>query len=98
MIIQEIKKLLETSANSVARIMYNKDHFRVLCIGFKKGMILKDHKTPYDSKLLVIDGNVLYNQQQLEHHLSLYDEIIIPTNEIHNVVALEDSICLLIQS
>lgn len=98
MIIQEIKQLLQTSINPIARVMYSKDHFRVLCIGFKKDMILRDHKTPYNTKLLVIEGNVIYNQQNVEHKLSVFDEIIIPINEIHNVVALEDSLCLLIQS
>ena len=98
MIIQEIKSLLESSVNPIARVLYKKENFRVLAIGFKKGMILKDHKTPYESKLLVIEGQVSYHEQMKEVTLVQFDEVMIPANETHNVQALEESVCLLIQS
>ncbi len=98
MIIQEIKTLLESSLNPIARVLYKKDNFRVLAIGFTKDMILKDHKTPYESKLLVIEGSVNYSEQGLPKTLIQYEEVVIPINVVHNVTALQDSICLLIQS
>jgi quercetin dioxygenase-like cupin family protein len=98
MIIQELKSLLESSVNPIARVLYKKENFRVLAIGFKKNMILKDHKTPYESKLLIIEGKVIYKEQLKELTLLQFEEVMIPINEIHNVTALQDSVCLLIQS
>jgi quercetin dioxygenase-like cupin family protein len=98
MIISEIKKLLETASGPVARVLYLKDHFKVLAVGFKKGMILKDHKTPYETKLLVIEGSAEYHDANTDVILKCQDEYIIPVNEVHHVIALDDCICLLIQS
>lgn len=97
MTISTIKQLLETSDKPVARALFHQDHFRVLAIGFKKDMILKDHKTPYESKLVALEGNVIYKQDDQELVLHQYEECIIPLNVIHSVVALEDALCLLIQ-
>ncbi|MBK7040930.1 MAG: hypothetical protein IPH46_10815 [Bacteroidetes bacterium] len=98
MIISEIKNLLEHASNPIARVLYLKDHFRVLAVGFKKSMILKDHKTPYETKLLVIEGSVEYHSENTNTLLKFQEELIIPKNELHHVIALEDSVCLLIQS
>ena len=98
MIISEIKNLLENASGPIARVLYLKDHFRVLAVGFKKSMILKDHKTPYETKLLVIEGSVEYHSGNTTTILMYQEEHIIPNNELHHVIALEDSVCLLIQS
>lgn len=98
MIIQEILTQLETSSHPVAKVLQKGENFKILAIGFKKDMILKDHKTSYNSKLLVINGSVKYVQNQIIIIANQYDEIAIPVNEIHQVTALTDSVCLLIQS
>lgn len=97
MTITTIKQLLETSDTPVARAIFHQEHFRVLAIGFKKAMILKDHKTPYESKFVVMEGSVMYKQDDKQLQMNQYDECLIPLNVIHSVVALEDSLCLLIQ-
>ncbi len=98
MTIHDIKQQLQHSTHPVARVIYIKDHFRVIAITFLKTMILNDHKTPYESKLLVIEGRVRYKESEKEIILNQFDETIIPMNVIHAVTALEDSVCLLIQS
>jgi quercetin dioxygenase-like cupin family protein len=98
MIIQEIKQLLTTSIHPVARALYLKEHLRVLAIGFKSDMILKDHKTPYDSKLVILEGKVIYKEGDKEIELKQYDEYLIPKDMTHSVTATEDSLCFLIQS
>ncbi len=98
MTIDEIKLQLKQSAHPVARVLYIKDHFRVLSIGFNNQKVLKDHKTPNDSTLLVTEGHVCYKESEKEIILNQYDEFKTPANEIHSVTALKDSICLLIQS
>ena len=97
MTIQEILKQLETSDHPVAKPLHKGDNFKVLIIGFKKGMKLKDHQAHLPSKLTVISGNVIYKQHEKETELQKFDEIEIQVNTIHSVEAKEDSICLLTQ-
>ncbi len=98
MIIQEILNQLETSNHPIAKVLQKGENFKILAIGFKKDMILKDHKTNYNSNLVVISGSVKYIQSETTIIAHQYDEIAIPVNEIHQVTALTDSVCLLIQS
>lgn len=97
MIIQEIFEKLETSHKPVARLYYKTGEVRLIVIGFKKGMILDQHKTHLPARILVMSGNVNYIQAGVETHLKAYEYIDIPVNIMHEVVANEDSICLLTQ-
>ena len=97
MIIREILVQLETSTHPVAKAIHKSDHFKVLAIGFKKGMVLKDHKAHQPSKLTVLSGRVMYNEGERNFDLKQYDETDIPVEIIHSVEALEDSLCLLTQ-
>ena len=97
MTIKEILKQLETSDHPVAKPLHKGDNFKVLVIGFKSGMKLKDHQAHIPSKLTVISGKVIYKQHEKETELQKFDEIEIPVNTIHSVEATEDSICLLTQ-
>jgi quercetin dioxygenase-like cupin family protein len=97
MTIQDIKTALETSAHPVGRSLHHNDHFKVIVMGFKKGMILKEHKAHKPTKLTVIEGAVNYIQDDETVALSLYQEHVIPIEITHSVEALEDSLCLLTQ-
>ena len=97
MAIKEILKQLETSGHPIAKPLYKGDNFKVLVIGFKSGMKLKDHQAHIPSKLTVLSGKVIYKQHEAETELQKFDEVEIPVNIIHSVKAKEDSICLLIQ-
>ena len=95
--IKEINEQLKTANHPVAKALHKGDHFKVLVIGFKKGMKLKDHQANLPSKLTVISGKVVYRQNEKETEAEMFDEINIPINIIHSVEALEDSLCLLTQ-
>jgi quercetin dioxygenase-like cupin family protein len=95
--IEEIRAKLEHSENPVARLYHKNDSFKILMIGFKQGMVLKDHSTNKSAKLLVISGNVSYKEGDKITVLSSLEEIDIPVNVIHSVTAVSDSICLLSQ-
>ncbi|MEO6456284.1 MAG: hypothetical protein ABIN97_19560 [Ginsengibacter sp.] len=97
MTINEILKQLETSDHPIAKPLHRGDNFKVLVIGFKKGMKLKDHEAHIPSKLTVIEGKVIYKQSEKEVELLKFDEIEIPVNTSHSVEALESSLCLLTQ-
>ena len=92
---KEILQKLENAANPVAQVVQNTSSSKVMVIAFKKGMILKEHKTDVPAKLLVIKGNVIYKEENKQNKLFLYDEQEIPVAVLHSVEALEDSLCLL---
>jgi quercetin dioxygenase-like cupin family protein len=66
-------------------------------MGFKKGMILKDHKTSKSAKLTVLNGQVIFSTSSESIELSTHDTLDIPINVMHRVTAIEDAICLLSQ-
>lgn len=94
----EIKALLETSTHPVARSCIKTKEVNLLGIGFKKGMILANHKTPYPSRLWLLEGRVEYRDANGAVVLSALDEFNIVPDVVHEVIALEDSACLLIQN
>jgi len=97
MLIQEILEQLEDAKNPVAKTFHLGDNFKVLIFGFKKGMKLKDHKAKHPTKLLVLEGDVIYTQEKRDHRLKKHQEIVIPPNVTHNVSAIDDSLVLLTQ-
>jgi quercetin dioxygenase-like cupin family protein len=97
MTIKKIYQKLEQATNPVAQMLHKGDKSKVLVIGFKKGMILKEHTTDIPSKLTVLLGSVEYVESEQSEFLGMYDEKIIPLGVLHSVIALEDSLCLLTQ-
>jgi quercetin dioxygenase-like cupin family protein len=97
MTIKEIIQQLETADHPVAKALHKGDHFKVLVIGFKSGMKLKEHEAHLPSKLTVIAGQVIYRESRREIKLNIFDEVEIAVNIKHSVEAIEDSICLLTQ-
>jgi quercetin dioxygenase-like cupin family protein len=97
MIIKEVLTQLESAAGPVVKVLQRGEQGKVIVLGFKSGMVLKEHKTPITTKLVVIDGSVIYRTGEEETVISKFDELDIPVNVPHAVEALEDSVCLLIQ-
>jgi quercetin dioxygenase-like cupin family protein len=97
MLIKELLEELKTKHHPVAKALHKGEHFKVLVIAFTKGMILKEHKTSVYSKLTILKGSVHYHSTTNIVVLNEYDEMEIPLEEIHAIVALEDSLCLLTQ-
>ena len=95
--IKEIRQELETAKHPVAKAIHKGNHFKVLVIGFRSGMKLKDHEAPLPSKLTILTGKVIYKENAKEITLEMYDETDIPINTKHSVEAIEDSLCLLTQ-
>lgn len=97
MTIKEIKEELKSSNNPVAKSLHHGTGFKVLVMAFQKGMILKEHEAHIQSKLTVLEGAVIYNEQNRVVKLFQYDEVEIPIDVTHSVQAIEDSLCLLTQ-
>lgn len=97
MTIKDIKKELKSSISPVAKSLHHGTGFKVLLMGFKKGMILREHKAHIQSKLTVLEGAVIYKEVDRIVNLMQYDEVDIPVEVTHSVEAYEDSLCILSQ-
>ena len=97
MTIKEIKTELYNSDRPIAKSLHHGSGFKVLVMGFKKGMILEEHQSYTPSKLTVLEGAVIYNEGERIVQLGQYDEVEIPVEITHTVEAVEDSLCLLTQ-
>ena len=97
MIIKEILSELEMKDHPVAKALFKNEGFKVLVLAFKKGMVLKEHKAHVPTKLVILEGKVIYKSEAVEIELEKYDEFEIPVNDLHAVNATEDAVCMLIQ-
>ncbi|MEX2411835.1 MAG: hypothetical protein WD607_10805 [Candidatus Paceibacterota bacterium] len=97
MTIKEIKEELKASNHPIAKSLHHGTGFKVLIMGFHKGMILKEHKAHIPSKLTVLEGAVIYKEENRVLALGQYDEVEIPVEITHSVEAVEDSLCILSQ-
>jgi quercetin dioxygenase-like cupin family protein len=96
-VISDVKNKLNESDHPVALSLHKSPDFKVLVMGFKKDMILKDHKTSKSAKLTVLIGKVIFSTETESVDLYADQTLDIPINVMHRVTALEDSICLLSQ-
>jgi len=97
MTIHEIFQQLQTATNPVIKVLQKGETFKVILIGFKNGMVLKEHKASLPARLIVLQGKVEYRETEKKIVLQQYDETDIPMHVIHSVACLEDALCLLIQ-
>lgn len=97
MTIKDVLQQLETAKHPVAKAIYKGSHFKILALAFKKGMVMKEHKTSLPAKLTVIYGAVIYTEGQVQKELLQYDETDIPADVVHFVECTQDALCLLIQ-
>lgn len=95
--IKSIIEELKTSNLPVAKALYKTADSKTLCIGFNKNMELKEHKTNAPTKLVVIEGEIEYIEGEKKYALSKFSEYDIPLKVVHKVIALQDSIILLLQ-
>ena len=102
--INQIELDLENSKAPIAKVFHKGEDFRIISIGLKRGIILKEHKPPslkhnIDPKnviLIVIKGKVLFKSDRRNVKMDIYDKIEIQIDELHSVEGIEDSILLLI--
>jgi len=97
MIVKEVKSELKDATAPIIKVLQKSEHVKVIVLGFKKGMGLKEHKTNAATKLVVIEGSVNYIEGGASVIIDSFEDMDIPVNTPHAVEALEDSICFLIQ-
>lgn len=85
------------SEKPVVKVVDKGEGFKMIGIALAENVVLKDHKTNLVSKLVIIEGAVEYKENTRSFILHQFDEIDIPVNEVHALVAKKDALCLLIQ-
>lgn len=98
MTIAEVVARLEHAERPVALALHKDEHFKVLTIGFKKGMSLDPHTSKFPAKIVVLEGKLVFKTAQSSQSLEKYYEMAIPVMELHWFEAQEDTICLLFQA
>ena len=96
MIIKQVLARLEEAGSPVVQVLQQQSAGKVLVLGFKKGMVLKEHQTQIQAKLVVVNGSVVYKEGDKSVTLSKCSDLDIPIKVMHSVEALDDSVCLLI--
>ena len=87
---------LKTSNMPVTKVIQESDAFKIISIGLNKNVKLKKHTAPDRAKLVVLQGEVIYKNEEHSVSLKPFDEHEIPLNEEHEVEAVEEALCLLI--
>lgn len=59
-IFQNVLSRLNTVPHPVAQVVQKGKDYRVLAVGFKKGMVMKDHTAAMPALLIVLEGKVIY--------------------------------------
>ncbi len=96
-IIKQALEELETKNNPVAKVLHKAADSKAIVMVFKKGMLLKEHKSNLSAKLTIFSGSVNFEMLGKTSLLNQYDTMDIPVNEVHAVTALEDTLALLTQ-
>jgi len=94
--IHEVKKQLESSVAPVVKVIHKTESNRIIALGLRKGIVLKEHKASVPARLIVLEGSLQYKQEGEIIELHQHDEHEIPVGILHSVEGLEDSIAILI--
>lgn len=79
-----------------SRSLVRGDNLGMVLIAFKKGSELKDHDAPSPGVAVVLEGKVEFTSALGDKTMEPHDGIVFSADLIHGVVALEDSLLLLV--
>lgn len=95
MIVKQVIEKMSTATGPVTAILHKNETCRVIVLGLKSGLTLKEHKTDVPAKITVIYGNVEFRLPTEVQRLGPFDTLEIPLNVMHSVTAHEDSLCII---
>ncbi len=75
--------------NATAIASFGKSSVRVLSL--KAKVAVPDHTSPYDTMILILKGKIKLAFGSNSVELAAGDATLIPANDVHNVLAYEDS-------
>lgn len=74
------------------RILLETETSKEIRIAFKKGQLMKEHKTPFPIVVEIFKGAISFGVNGTEHHLTSGNLIALEGGVPHDLKALEDSI------
>ena len=95
MTIRKLYDQLQTASVPIEQKILENECCSVSVLGLSNGMMLREQKLEENSKMLVLDGTVRYIELENKVTLQKFDELEIPANVTHYIIANDDSICLL---
>lgn len=73
-------------------LLLDTDFSKEIRIVFKKGQVMEDHQAPFAIIVQVIQGVINFGVDNEIQQMNLGDIISLKPHEVHNLLALEDSI------
>ena len=95
MIIQETIEKMKASTGPVTAVLHKNEHFKVILLGLKKGLVLKEHKTEIRAKISVIFGSVNFKLGEEITPWKQYETVEIAVNADHWERGGEDSLWMM---
>lgn len=91
------KNLHHHSGNPSTALIHQTDNVKVISIGLKKGVELKEHHTPVPAFLTVVKGSIDFYIDDEVHRLNYLDTFTIPVGDLHHVIGVgEENVFMLI--
>ncbi len=87
---------ISTTDRPIVKIIFRNENTRVVAFGLQKGMKLTDHQLPVYTKIIMMKGEIELESKIETVLLKEFDEYIIDPKVIHQVIANEDAMMLLI--
>src|SRR5690348_4798332 len=94
--LNQILEAIDQAEKPVVKTLLKTEHTKVLGIGLKKDVQLKEHTAPCEARLIILQGSVQYETANGKQLLNPFDMHDIPLQEKHALTALDNSLCLLI--
>ncbi len=95
MTIKKIILAIENANKPITALLSKGTKSKLIAIGIGKGILLKEHKAPGPTKLIVLRGKIEYRTEDSSRIFSELDEFQIPLEEVHSVLGKENSVFLL---
>lgn len=74
------------------QVLMESENGKEIRIAFKKGQVMKEHKTPFPIVVEIFDGSIDFGVQGEIHNLKRGDLISLDGGVPHDLTAVEDSI------
>ena len=73
-------------------LLLETDFSKEIRIVFKKNQVMKDHKAPFAIIVQVVKGIIDFGVHNEIHQLNTGDMVALKAHEVHNLLAVEESI------